>query len=229
MVTSIERPRSADDGLGRALEVRGRRGGVDRRGAKSGIDSGRQRRVGRARRTVDRLWNDPRVLISRHLESPECTMLAATAGRCDRSSRASSDVGEVARKLPWRDYLSNEIREEPASDCALAPPDETPSCVRTGHPRLSCLGPKDNCRRPRYVRCIGSSRATKAHAEQDAMTMQYTLMSHGKVLGRTGTALPPDDLPAGASVWHLVPTAAFDCRRADHRRADGASRSRARG
>ena len=42
------------------------------------------------------------------------------------------------------------------------------------------------------------------------MTMQYTLMSHGKVLGRTGAAFHPDDLPAGASVWHLLPTAAFD-------------------
>ena len=42
------------------------------------------------------------------------------------------------------------------------------------------------------------------------MTMQYTLMSHGKVLGRTGAAFPSEELPAGASVWHLVPTAAFD-------------------
>ena len=42
------------------------------------------------------------------------------------------------------------------------------------------------------------------------MTMHYTLMSHGKVLGRTGAALPAEELPAGASVWHLVPTAAFD-------------------
>ena len=42
------------------------------------------------------------------------------------------------------------------------------------------------------------------------MTMHYTLMSHGKVLGRTGAAFPRDELPAGASVWHLVPTAAFD-------------------
>jgi hypothetical protein len=42
------------------------------------------------------------------------------------------------------------------------------------------------------------------------MTTQYTLMSHGKVLGHTGAAFPTDELPAGASVWHLVPTAAFD-------------------
>jgi len=42
------------------------------------------------------------------------------------------------------------------------------------------------------------------------MTMQYTLMSHGKVLGHTGAAFPHDELPAGASMWHLVPTAAFD-------------------
>ena len=42
------------------------------------------------------------------------------------------------------------------------------------------------------------------------MTMQYMLMSHGKVLGRTGAALPLDGLPAGASVWQLLPTAAFD-------------------
>jgi hypothetical protein len=42
------------------------------------------------------------------------------------------------------------------------------------------------------------------------MTMPYTLMSHGKVLGHTGASFPPDELPAGASVWHLVPTAAFD-------------------
>jgi hypothetical protein len=42
------------------------------------------------------------------------------------------------------------------------------------------------------------------------MTMQYTLMSHGKVLGHTGAAFPPDELPAGATVWHLVPSTAFD-------------------
>ena len=42
------------------------------------------------------------------------------------------------------------------------------------------------------------------------MSMQYTLMSHGEVLGYTGAAFPPDELPAGASVWHLVPTDAFD-------------------
>jgi hypothetical protein len=42
------------------------------------------------------------------------------------------------------------------------------------------------------------------------MTMQYTLMSHGKVLGHTGAALPREELPAGASVWHLVPAEAFD-------------------
>jgi hypothetical protein len=42
------------------------------------------------------------------------------------------------------------------------------------------------------------------------MTVHYTLMSHGKVLGYTGAAFPSDELPAGASVWHLVPTAAFD-------------------
>jgi hypothetical protein len=42
------------------------------------------------------------------------------------------------------------------------------------------------------------------------MTMQYTLMSHGKVLGHTGATIPLEELPAGASVWHLVPAAAFD-------------------
>jgi len=42
------------------------------------------------------------------------------------------------------------------------------------------------------------------------MTMHYTLMSHGKVLGHTAAAFPPEELPAGASVWYLVPTAAFD-------------------
>jgi hypothetical protein len=42
------------------------------------------------------------------------------------------------------------------------------------------------------------------------MTMQYTLMSHGKVLGHTGAVLPSDELPAGASVWHFVPGSAFD-------------------
>jgi hypothetical protein len=48
------------------------------------------------------------------------------------------------------------------------------------------------------------------HPERIAMTMQYTLMSHGKVLGHTGAVLPCDELPAGASVWHFVPNAAFD-------------------
>ena len=42
------------------------------------------------------------------------------------------------------------------------------------------------------------------------MTMQYALMSHGQVLGYTGTAFPSDELPSGASLWQLVPTAAFD-------------------
>jgi hypothetical protein len=42
------------------------------------------------------------------------------------------------------------------------------------------------------------------------MTVHYALMSHGKVLGHTGAAFPPDELPAGANVWHFVPTAAFD-------------------
>lgn len=42
------------------------------------------------------------------------------------------------------------------------------------------------------------------------MTMQYALMSHGQVLGYTGAAFPSDELPSGASLWHLVPTAAFD-------------------
>jgi len=42
------------------------------------------------------------------------------------------------------------------------------------------------------------------------MTVHYALMSHGKVLGHTGAAFPPDELPSGASVWHFVPTGAFD-------------------
>lgn len=42
------------------------------------------------------------------------------------------------------------------------------------------------------------------------MTMQYALMSHGQVLGYTGAAFPSDELPSGSSMWHLVPTAAFD-------------------
>jgi hypothetical protein len=50
----------------------------------------------------------------------------------------------------------------------------------------------------------------RAQLERDAMTMHYTLMSHGKVLGHTAAAFPPEELPAGASVWHLVPSAAFD-------------------
>jgi len=42
------------------------------------------------------------------------------------------------------------------------------------------------------------------------MPMQYALMSHGQVLGYTGAALASDELPMDASLWHLVPTAAFD-------------------
>lgn len=42
------------------------------------------------------------------------------------------------------------------------------------------------------------------------MSVRYTLMSHGRVLGSTGAAFPCDDLPAGTSVWHLVPSAAFE-------------------
>jgi hypothetical protein len=50
----------------------------------------------------------------------------------------------------------------------------------------------------------------RTHPERVAMAMQYTLMSHGKVLGHTGAVLPCDELPAGASVWHFIPSAAFD-------------------
>lgn len=42
------------------------------------------------------------------------------------------------------------------------------------------------------------------------MAVHYALMSHGKMLGHTGAALRSDELPAGASVWHLVPTEGFD-------------------
>jgi hypothetical protein len=46
--------------------------------------------------------------------------------------------------------------------------------------------------------------------EPRAMTMHYTLTSHGKVLGHTGAALPADGLPAGARLWHLLPSPAFE-------------------
>lgn len=42
------------------------------------------------------------------------------------------------------------------------------------------------------------------------MTLHYTLVSHGRLLGYTGGAFPSDGLPAGTSAWHLVPMAAFD-------------------
>ena len=42
------------------------------------------------------------------------------------------------------------------------------------------------------------------------MTMQYALMSHGELLGYTGAAFPSAEVPAGVSIWHFVPTAAFD-------------------
>ena len=42
------------------------------------------------------------------------------------------------------------------------------------------------------------------------MTAHYTLTSHGQVLGHTGAAFPADELPPGASLWHLVPTRAFE-------------------
>src|SRR5689334_13558601 len=48
------------------------------------------------------------------------------------------------------------------------------------------------------------------HPEQVAMTTQFALMSHGQVLAYTGAAFPSEELPSGASVWHLVPTEAFD-------------------
>jgi hypothetical protein len=48
------------------------------------------------------------------------------------------------------------------------------------------------------------------HPERIAMTMQYALMSHGRLLGFTGAAFRSDELPSGASLWQLVPTAAFD-------------------
>lgn len=42
------------------------------------------------------------------------------------------------------------------------------------------------------------------------MAMRYALMSHGEVLGYTGAAFPSAEVPAGASVWHFVPTMGFD-------------------
>ena len=42
------------------------------------------------------------------------------------------------------------------------------------------------------------------------MTLHYALMSHGKVLGHTAAEFPHDGLPPGTSVWHLVPTPAFE-------------------
>jgi hypothetical protein len=42
------------------------------------------------------------------------------------------------------------------------------------------------------------------------MTMHYTLVSHGRVLGHTGAALHVDGLPVGAGIWQLIPTPAFD-------------------
>ena len=42
------------------------------------------------------------------------------------------------------------------------------------------------------------------------MSVHYAVVSHGKVLAHTGATLPSAELPAGASVWHLVPTPAFE-------------------
>ena len=42
------------------------------------------------------------------------------------------------------------------------------------------------------------------------MTTHYILVSHGRALGYTGAAFPAEELPAGTSAWHFVPTAAFD-------------------
>ncbi len=42
------------------------------------------------------------------------------------------------------------------------------------------------------------------------MAAHYTLVSHGTVLGHTGAAFPTDDLPVGASLWHLVPMRGFE-------------------
>ena len=42
------------------------------------------------------------------------------------------------------------------------------------------------------------------------MAMHYALVSHGRVLGHTAAEFPSEELPAGTSAWHLVPTAAFD-------------------
>jgi len=42
------------------------------------------------------------------------------------------------------------------------------------------------------------------------MTTHYTLVSHGRVLGHTGTELHADGLPDGAGLWHLIPAPAFD-------------------
>jgi hypothetical protein len=41
-------------------------------------------------------------------------------------------------------------------------------------------------------------------------SVHYTLMSHGTVLGHTGAEFTADGLPAGAAVWHLVPSPAFE-------------------
>ncbi|MEO6528184.1 MAG: hypothetical protein ABIP93_16295 [Gemmatimonadaceae bacterium] len=42
------------------------------------------------------------------------------------------------------------------------------------------------------------------------MSMHYSVVSHGKVLGHTGALFPTDELPLGACIWHFVPLPAFD-------------------
>jgi hypothetical protein len=42
------------------------------------------------------------------------------------------------------------------------------------------------------------------------MALHYALVSHGRVLGHTAAEFPSEELPAGTSAWHLIPTAAFD-------------------
>jgi hypothetical protein len=57
---------------------------------------------------------------------------------------------------------------------------------------------------------VGEIVTRHTHPERVEMTMQYALMSHGEVLAYTGAALPLDELPSDATVWHLDPTTAFD-------------------
>src|SRR6186997_2718521 len=87
---------------------------------------------------------------------------------------------EITRKPPAQTTLRTDLGKSPQATLSTSP-GVSPS-ARAGVRRKWSIANAG-------VTCRGSDRhAAYAHPERVAMSMQYTLMSHGEVLGHTGAA-----------------------------------------